>query len=178
MSIHRELYKYYTGIGSRETPSSILDEMTHIAKILNQKDYILRSGGAMGADTAFKNGAGIKCKIYVPWNNYNNLEYKYPIPNEAFIIAVKLHPVWVKLTDGAKKLMARNTMQILGENLDDKSYFVICWTKDGAKEFKEVTSRTGGTGLAIKLARENNIPVYNLKNDSCRDNLHNFLRIL
>ena len=34
--------------------------------------------------------------------------------------------------------------------------FVICWTKD-AKDI-------GGTGLAIRLARKQNIPVFNLAN--------------
>ncbi len=172
------MFKYYAGIGSRETPSNILDEITYIAKILNEKDYVLRSGGAIGADNAFKNGAGLKCKIYTPWNDYNNLEYKYPIPDEAFKIASELHPVWSKLTQGIKKLMARNVLQILGEDLNNKSLFVICWTPDGAKEFNEVTSKTGGTGLAIKLARNNNIPVYNLKNEVCKDNLYNFLKTL
>ena len=47
---------YYAGIGSRSTPSSILSIMTILGKTLAQNGYILRSGGAEGADKAFEIG--------------------------------------------------------------------------------------------------------------------------
>jgi predicted Rossmann fold nucleotide-binding protein DprA/Smf involved in DNA uptake len=48
---------YYTGVGSRECPTYILDLMTQYATVLNNKGYILRSGGALGADSAFQSGS-------------------------------------------------------------------------------------------------------------------------
>ena len=54
----------YAGIGSRKTPIKILKEMTKIANFLNKKGYILRSGGAIGADKAFENGSGNKKEIF------------------------------------------------------------------------------------------------------------------
>lgn len=48
--------KTYTGIGSRETPYEIQDLMKRIAFKLAENGWLLRSGGAEGADTAFENG--------------------------------------------------------------------------------------------------------------------------
>jgi len=48
---------FYTGIGSRETPRHICIYMSKVAKILDKRGYILRSGGAQGADKAFQSSA-------------------------------------------------------------------------------------------------------------------------
>jgi predicted Rossmann fold nucleotide-binding protein DprA/Smf involved in DNA uptake len=48
--------KYYAGIGSRETPKEICNKMTEIASLLEKQDFVLRSGGANGADSAFEKG--------------------------------------------------------------------------------------------------------------------------
>lgn len=56
----------YTGIGSRETPPEIQEIMTNYARKLDKLGFILRSGGAMGADTAFEKGSTNK-EIYLPW---------------------------------------------------------------------------------------------------------------
>lgn len=44
----------YAGIGSRETPLSMLKTMTKVADMLAKKGYTLNSGGAIGADVAFE----------------------------------------------------------------------------------------------------------------------------
>lgn len=44
----------YAGIGSRETPLSMLRTMTKVADMLAKKGYTLNSGGAIGADVAFE----------------------------------------------------------------------------------------------------------------------------
>lgn len=178
MSVHHEILKYYAGIGSRKAPVAVLNLLTKIAIKLKEANYILRSGGAFGADTAFAIGAGTRKEIYVPWNDYNNLPYLYPIPVNAFKIASSLHPVWDKLSYGVKKLHARNTMQILGPNLNHKSDFVICWTEDGVEHKEQITDKTGGTATAIALASINNIPVYNIKNKESLDRLIIFLQEL
>ena len=164
--------KYYAGIGSRETPPDILKLMTKIAIYLEAQGYILRSGGAYGADSAFAQGCNeLSREIYVPWNNYNGHPMISLIPNDAFALASGLHPNWLALTNGAKALMARNCMQILGMNLQSPVKFVICWTKDGCISEKERTSKTGGTGQAIALASRNNIPIFNLAR---KDHLERF----
>jgi len=149
----------YTGIGSRKTPQNILYQMTELAEHLAECSWILRSGGAKGADTAFEEGAKRK-DIFLPTGE---------IPDGAFVIAAKYHPTWAGLKPFVKRIHARNVQQILGKNLDIQTKFVVCWTPDGAE--KQTTSETGGTGQAIRIANAYNIPIYNLANDGRFDEI-------
>jgi len=45
--------------------------MTKIAQRMSEKGFVLRSGGAKGADEAFENGAGEK-EIYLPWRGFRD----------------------------------------------------------------------------------------------------------
>ena len=75
--------------------------------------------------------------------------------------------------------MARNVQQILGETtqptLDKVSQLVICWTPDGCSDGKKTTRDTGGTGQALRIAADYNIPIFNLENEDALDRLTNFL---
>lgn len=148
--------KTYAGIGSRETPVEIQHLMYQIAKHLAQNGYTLRSGGAQGADQAFEKGcdsiSGDK-EIYLPWANFEGSNSSLIIKDiEAFEIAEKFHPYWQNLSQGAKKLQARNSHQVLGPDLSTPSKFIICYTKAGKK--------AGGTGQAIRIAEDYSIPVF------------------
>ena len=148
-------FKYYSGIGSRKTPEDICSLMTKIAKYLYKEDYILRSGGAEGADTAFELGAGDKKEIFLPWKGFNNSKNKFiEIPKKAYEIASEFHPVWNTLKDYVKALHARNSLQVLGKDLNTLSDFIICWTKNG--------SMIGGTAQALRIAKAYDIPIFNL----------------
>ena len=71
----------------------MLSLMTKIAFKLETDGFVLRSGGADGADTAFSKGCKLK-EIFVPWNGFNNLPMSYQTPNESFEIARIFHPGW------------------------------------------------------------------------------------
>ena len=154
----------FTGIGSRETPTDILTLMQDIAKRLCSEGAILRSGGADGADTAFEAGCNSvsgKCEIYLPWLGFNNRRGARYIPNpttEARAMACQLLGMdhWNRLSEGGRKLHARNMHQVLGLNLKTPSDVVVCYTSNGETK--------GGTGTALKLAMKHNIPVRNLGN--------------
>lgn len=161
--------KYYAGIGSRKTPIDTLKFLTYIANKLASKDYVLRSGGAPGADSAFEKGAGDKSQIFVPWQGFQGKNLIFSLTEEAFLLAEKHHPVWKYLSHPVRMLMARNCMQVLGEDLKTPSEFVICWTPDGAENAEQRTARTGGTGMAIGLASKFEIPVYNIQNKKSYD---------
>lgn len=168
------MVKSYAGIGSRQTPIEILNLMTQIASEL--KDHmVLNSGGAPGADKAFEDGAGTSKKIFVPWNGFGGYKQLYKIPEKAYEMASTAHPAWGYLNQGVRSLMARNCQQVLGEHLDDLVEFVLCWTPDGCCDEKSRTRKTGGTGLAITIASRNGIPVFNLKDDICRNFVLNTL---
>ena len=163
--------KYFTGIGSRETPLDILDFMYYIGYWLAKSGYILRSGGADGADTYFEAGfdeAQAEKEIFLPWPGFNghtsSLCHQLDGAKES---VKKLHPTPKKLTPGAWKLHARNVHQVLGRELTEPSKFVICWTKS-----------RGGTQQAIRVANYFGVPVYNLIKDKDFNEIRNHIRSL
>lgn len=138
--------------------------MTKIAANLSERGFILRSGGADGADSFFEAGAKLK-HIYLPWKGFNGNESSLYLDNlekvkEATEIAKKMHPAWDCLKQGGQKLHIRNIYQVLGGKLDNPSSFLICWTKGGEEK--------GGTATAMKLAREKGVRVLNLWHESVR----------
>lgn len=148
--------KYYTGIGSRNTPKEVLDLFEKVASFLANKGYILRSGGAKGADKSFEIGCdkinGEK-EIYLPWYRFENSNSLLIVSDKkAFEIAEQFHPYWHNLSQGARKLQARNSHQVLGLDLNTPSKFILCWTKNGKGQ--------GGTGQAIRIAKQYNIPIF------------------
>lgn len=150
--------KAYAGIGSRKTPPDILAEMTSLGMSLGKSEWILRSGAADGADSAFEEGCDIVGgwkEIYLPWRGFNDHTSEfYNIPEEAYKIAATIHPAWNYLKPWVKSLHARNCQQVLGRTLDDPVEMVICWTPKG--------KTVGGTVTAINLALSRGIKVVNL----------------
>ncbi len=135
----------FAGVGSRETPPNVCHAMRVIGHNLTKLGHLLRSGGARGADQAFEEHALLK-EIWYASDAQNHWHW--------FPHAGKYHPVWSKLSPYAKELMARNSAIMCGEDLLHPVDFVICWTKDGGA--------TGGTGQALRIASDLNIPVFNL----------------
>lgn len=169
------VYLPYAGIGSRQTPREICDLMTRIARRLAARGFTLRSGGADGADLAFEAGAGDSKEIFLPWKGFNGsdspLHKQYSKYDQAMVLASSLHPAWHSLGNGPRSMMARNCCQVLGENLDSPSKFIVCWTPDGCESIHERSRRTGGTGQAIALAFREDIPVFNLKRPDAMERL-------
>ena len=147
--------KYYAGIGSRKTPPKIIEKFKDLAEQLAKLGYCLRSGGAEGADTAFELGCDRvegKKQIFLPWKGFvNNQSPFFEPPPEAFKIAEKFHPGWKGLGQGAKRLHARNSQQVLGPELNDPVDFVVCYTSE----------HKGGTLQALRVAYCHRIPVFN-----------------
>lgn len=149
--------KYYAGIGSRQTPEKLRGLIKEIVEKLEAKDYILRSGGADGADTFFEEFTHKK-EIYLPWKGFNDHPSNlFHITEEAREMAKKYHPRWEILSSSAKRLMARNCYQVLGFDLKTPVEFIVCWTKDGKIQ--------GGTGQAMRIAKDLGIPIYNLQRE-------------
>lgn len=165
--------RIYTGVGSRETPIEIQNVMTRVAEDLGESGWLLRSGGAAGADRAFETGVdtvfGPK-EIYLPWPGFsycNRCESKTcphmwtvgqasSLDLKARKIAESVHPNWkaVESINGGITLHTRNAYQVLGKNLNRPSEVLICWTPHG--------NTIGGTATAIRLAHKREVPVINL----------------
>ena len=168
---------YYAGIGSRKSPNDVLEIMKKIGRICAKKDFILRSGGAEGADTAFETGCDLengKKEIFLPWKGFNNNPSSFhTICDRAIEIGFQFHPNFFALSDGAQKLMARNSYQVLGKDCRTKSKFVVCYCPLDSNG-----NLTGGTSQAIRIATANKIPVFNLFNKEQLEELKNFIKIL
>lgn len=165
--------RYYTGVGSRSTPPDILATMRRIADRLSRMGYVLRSGRAEGADMAFEQASWGRAEIYLPWPGFNapaRWQRSSPSP-EAYKLAMGVHPAWSRCGSAARALHARNCHQVLGNDLNVPSDFLVCWTPDGCTGASSRTAQTGGTGTAIVLAERYGVPVFNLKNPGALDAL-------
>ena len=150
---------YYAGIGSRETPLFVLNMMTEAAKCFAHQGKVLRSGRAIGADQAFERGAGAAKEIFLASD-----------ANEAAIeMASRYHPAWGRCKPYARQLHGRNCQILLGRDVLNPVpvTFVLCWTKDGQD--------TGGTGQAIRVAWDLEIPVFNLYDPAIRDRIQKMI---
>lgn len=161
--------RYYAGIGSRKTPESLKEEIQEIVEFLESQNYILRSGGADGADLFFEEFATRK-EIYLPWKGFNGSDSDLFSPSpDSHEIAKKYHPAWDRLSSAGQKLMARNSHQVLGIELETPSDFIVCWTEDGKMK--------GGTSQALRIAKDINIPIFNLYDGDTLTYIKNFLKI-
>ena len=150
----------YAGIGARATPAAVLADMETIAAWLARTGWHLSSGGADGADSAFAAGtpAGQRT-VWLPWRGYNG--HRGPdcrvLSTAAMAacieIAAPLHPAWERCSPAVRKLHGRNAA-VLGLTLDRPVDAVVAFTSEGRVE--------GGTGMAIRIAEANGIPVLNL----------------
>lgn len=141
-------FRYYTGIGSRETPPEILELMAKIAYKLAQQGWHGRSGSAGGADLAFEQGFMEAVQDgtsrggftgYLPWNGFNghtDIDQYHAVRGNcktAAIIAERTHPAWDRCSRGAKALHTRNVYQVLGDDLKTPSDLCIFYAQPVGK---------------------------------------------
>ena len=163
----------YAGIGSRETPPDILVQMTSFAKEAEKLGYTLNTGISFrgkeeGADGAFSKGTTKKNLFSPEKHGTRLLEQK---------IAKEIHPnpyALVRKGTYALKLMARNTNQVFGDNLDTPVDFVLFW----AEETSNPLRCKGGTGQAVEMARRKGIPTINMINPNWRQKINEIMGII
>lgn len=174
--------KIYTGVGARSTPKEMLDIIQNVASVLGKQGWVLRSGGANGADSAFETGCdavqGSK-KIYIPWSGFNNyipdgmsvMTLDQGNRDGAIDIIKDVHPAFNRLSRGALALHARNVYQVMGIYLDSPSQFLLCYAptdKDGVP--------TGGTRTAWVVAQMFGVPRFNLNNEQDYERITKFIK--
>lgn len=191
------MQRCYAGIGSRKTPKDILKLMEKIGEKLAKNGWILRSGGAIGADTAFENGAkkvNDLAEIYTP-ENFDKSKENIAFCDSYLLPIIDKGRDFKKFGYGTKLLLRRNVHQILGKpiatpcslnslkevcgldnnwiNVNDLNpvKFVIFWmpTEDIWDE------NGGGTRYAVRIADKLNIPLFNLKNEKDKKRLEEWL---
>ena len=149
--------------------------MERFAREITSKGWILRSGCAPGADSAFEEGAE-HVELFLPWPGFEGRAdsqlgtgLNAPAP-WTFPIAAQFHPAWGRLSQGKRRLHARNVHQVLGPTeSSQKSKCVVCWTEDG--------EASGGTGQALRIAAAHGIPTFNLQRPLDRERITLWLRM-
>ena len=151
----------YAGIGARATPPAVLEPMTVMAAWLARRGWHLHTGGADGADNAFALGAPQAQRTsFLPWPGYNGRkggDYRSLSPRQLdtlLPIAADAHPAWDRCSPAVRKLHTRNAAILLGPEADAPVRAAVCWTEGGRVQ--------GGTGVAIRIARGYDIPVFNM----------------
>lgn len=173
----------YAGIGARRTPPEDLELMHALAGRLARAGWTLRTGGAIGADSAFEEGA---IAGRGDWETYRSdggwsasfsSGFVHLIPRgpttAAYELAATVHPAWWRCSDMVKALHARNAHEILGADLDDPVSFVVCWTPDGSID--GASRESGGTGQALRIAALYSVPVFNLQRPDHRVRIERYL---
>lgn len=136
----------YAGIGSRATPPEVLKMMTKIAILAETNGYVLRSGGADGADKAFEAG------VVEP--DMKVILRPKDATLDSIIMAETFHPAWGACNSWAKALHGRNAMIVLGDDLKTPVEMVLYWTHD---------ENRGGTSMGLRIAEANDIPCYSVE---------------
>ena len=151
----------YAGAGARRTPPAVLAAMRDMARVLVADGWYLRTSGAAGADTAFAQAAPPGQRtVLVPWRGYNGWQAfacsVLPADQMGAMrrAAARHHPAWERCPPAVRDLHARNVAVLLGSGIAYPADAVVCWTELGRV--------SGGTGMAIRLARGHGIPVFNL----------------
>lgn len=176
--------RIYTGIGSRSTPSDHLRLIKKIGYYLAGKGYLLRSGGAAGADEAFELGVvewldsntadkPVR-EIWIPWKGFRVREH--PSIGDCKMMTVSQVEtatnilvdtgVYSRLRSrkaAVRLLFTRNVFQIRGDG-NTLSELVIYYSK-----LDRYGAVCGGTRIAVNLAKTYNIDTYNLFLDDDRD---------
>lgn len=173
----------YAGIGSRKITPEEERLITMIANKLSHLDIIAYSGNAEGSDIAFQRGSDGKCVLLLPWKKFNHKMYdvgnslaNFDVGNtvEGQNSISTYHPYAANLSYGGRLMMSRNWHQIVGYDIYPKVSFVVCCANevDGAVQ--------GGTGQACRIAKDMNIPIFNIRNgwDNQKEEFSNLIRKL
>lgn len=189
--------RFYSGVGSRETPESMLLLMELIAELLCSLGFRGRSGAAPGADSAFRRGVrrsdqygDVGFEDYLPDHQmFNKEEFGWVTPNqeerifdarmfdayeESCQLALSARGSWNGLGRGGILLHSRNPMQVLGGSLKLPSKFCIFYAKPKGKQGLV----EGGTNTAVQVARKHDVPVFNLYEEAVQQRMIRWLSTL
>lgn len=160
-------------IGSRKAPQNIQALARVIGKGFSNKGIVGYSGGAPGMDDAWMADYNPELsRIIIPWEGFNEHETSLGYycwanqSNEAKIKSV-VHAISVtgyfeQVKRGAQNLFSRNSMQILGLDCLEPVDAVYYWAPEVHMKV------SGGTRVAVDIARKFGIPCYNLLHDNIR----------
>jgi hypothetical protein len=146
--------------------------MRRLANHLREQGWVLRSGGAEGADEAFEQGVmddpeytENDLEIYLPWPGFcghqpsvcNIVAPRLQNWSQAVARASLIHPIWNELKRSHQLLHGRNIYQVYGLDLESPAAYIVYYARERADG--EVD---GGTRTAVMAARQAGVRELNL----------------
>jgi hypothetical protein len=158
-------------IGSRDLDPFCLGTCEKLGAWVVECGHELHTGNAPGADQAFARGANrvnpALVHLHLPWYNFerhaihdknivHNLDELTEDRSKYFeLVAQKHHPAWNRLSQGAKKLMSRNSSIMLPP--PDFMAVDLCLAFPAP-------NRLGGTGQGMRIAETEGVRLIDLRN--------------
>lgn len=185
LELKHKQYHRFTSVGSRKTDEKAEERYCRALTTIYStypKSILCTGDATLGGDKiSWKYYLGKKYRFGPPNRNYYLPETVVVDEHSSYyerarVIASSLHGGWNYMSPFQQSLHVRNAFQVLGAKLTRPSEFLLCWTPDGAE--KSTSSKTGGTGTAIRIANQYGIPVFNLKNDDALERLYEFLDLV
>lgn len=170
-------------VGSRRAPRWALVISKRIGRELSNRKIIGVSGDAEGMDRSWMADYDrTLSRIILPWEGFMGSNSKMTgyynwahIDNESKIKSIvhskSVTPYYPNLSLSVIKLFARDATQVLGMTCEEPVDAVYYW----ASEINGKVS--GGTRVAVDIARKFNIPTYNIGHPDVLDNIKSELNI-
>lgn len=167
----------------RKVSDDILNKFTKIAKYLSTKGFIFRHNGS--GDSKLQNSIltipDIKVLSYLPWSKYNT-NIKKPVTRntklEAYEYACNYHAKFNNIPAVVRTKLGNEITAMFTEKFNDPVDLIVCYNENG----DEVITRDvkykdlGNISFCIKVAADNNIPVFNLGKEDAITRIVEFVK--
>lgn len=165
-------YRPFAVTSNRDVPDSIKNRAIELTRTLVNKGHTARVGVLDGLEAMVNSAVTQNTECHIPFRGFAQSESKFNFSTpECLAIARHFATGFDQLKPAIQSFMGKNVRLILGNKNQSLIQFLVCYTEDGAESTKEVTSRTGICGHAIKVADYYNIPVFNLKHPDCESRI-------
>ena len=171
--------KYFVFEHHGELTDEEINKVVKVATYLMQKGFIFRHSGDSNnkvQNAILAANENIVVHSYLPWKKFNtNIEnpYFFKVDKNGCSVAAAYRNNFNDLKRPYKTILARNIHLMLGKELDRPATLLLTYTKDGL----ETTGRdmdfnlVGNVVFFLKIAKESNIPVFNLFNSDATTRL-------
>ena len=142
---------------------------------LEKRGFVIRTGGMKGMENAVEEMAR-NLEVHLPWKGFDGKESKFTYTSdEAKEFAKRHQPAWDNMKPVVQTFCAKNVRLVLGKDLKSPTQLLIIWSEDGAETARERTAKTGLTGVALSIAADLHIPVFNLQRPDAEQRLMQYL---
>lgn len=171
------LYKPYTVTANKEIPEHISAKIKEYVKLLEKKNYVLRSGGMNGLEDEVEKVVSLK-EVHLPWKGFAEKDSKFTYTSPTVkILAAKYMPGFEGLKTAVQGFLCKNVRMLMGTESKAPSLFMIVWTEDGCESTREKSPRTGPAGHPIAIASDLGIPIFNFGKPDAEQRLRKYLNL-